>query len=331
MDHGFISSDVPPAVYAAAPHLLPATVRAAFEPCADLHSAQHYTRSLAHTHYENFSVVSVLLPRRLRQDFCNVYAFCRTADDLADEVNDRAKASEFLARFRQQTELCYQGVVTTPIFVALQKTIRRHNIPIDPFLDLIDAFEQDQRVDRYETFEQVVDYCRRSANPVGRLVLYMCGYRDEQRQLLSDQTCTALQLANFWQDVRRDLSDRNRIYLPLESRKRFGVSEKQIQEGRCDENYCKLIEFEVQRTEAMFARGDALLPSLRPAVKHQIALFGKGGRAVLAAIRRQNYDTLTRRPVLSKWQKGRLILSALAAYVRRKAHETSPLSARARA
>ena len=204
MDHGFISSDAPAAAYAAPASFVPPTVRSAFEPCNDLAAAEHYTRQLAHTHYENFSVVSVLLPRHLRQDFCNVYAFCRTADDLADEVNDRSKASELLARFRAATEACYQGVTSTAIFVALEGTIRRHDIPIDPFLDLIDAFEQDQRVDRYATFDEVVDYCRRSANPVGRLVLYMCGYRDSQRQRLSDQTCTALQLANFWQDVRRD-------------------------------------------------------------------------------------------------------------------------------
>jgi squalene synthase HpnC len=331
MDHGFISSDAPAAAYAAPSTLVPPTVRAAFEPCTDLAAAETYTRQLAHTHYENFSVVSVLLPRHLRQDFCNVYAFCRTADDLADEVNDRSRASELLARFRAATEACYRGETSTPIFVALEGTIRRHDIPIDPFLDLIDAFEQDQRVDRYATFEDVIDYCRRSANPVGRLVLYMCGYRDAQRQRLSDQTCTALQLANFWQDVRRDILDRNRIYLPLDSRQKFGVTEEQIREGRFDDNYRRLIEFEVERTEAMFARGDELLPLLRPAVRHQIALFGKGGRAVLRAIRRRNYDTLTSRPVLSKMQKGRLVLSALAAYVRRKAHETTPLVGRAQA
>jgi squalene synthase HpnC len=331
MDHGFISSDASTAACAAPLRVVPATVRSAFEPCADLVAAEQYTRQLAHSHYENFSVVSVLLPRHLRQDFCNVYAFCRTADDLADEVHDKAKASEFLARFRKHTQDCFDGVTSTPIFTALKGTIRKHNIPIDPFLDLIDAFEQDQRVDRYATFEQVVDYCRRSANPVGRLVLYMCGYRDAQRQRLSDQTCTALQLANFWQDVRRDLLDRNRIYLPLESRQRFGVTEDQIREGRFDENYRRLIEFEVERTETLFGRGDYLLPLLRPQVRHQVALFGKGGRAVLKAIRRQEYDTLTSRPVLSKLQKGRLVLSALAAYVRRKAHETSPLAGRARA
>src|SRR5207237_3914625 len=143
---------------------------------------------------ENFSVVSILLPKNLRQDFCNVYAFCRTADDLADEVADSARASDYLARFREQTRACYAGDASTIVFAALAGTIRRHRVPIAPFLDLIDAFEQDQRVNRYHTFEQLVDYCRRSADPVGRLVLYMCGYRDAERERLLDRTCAALQL-----------------------------------------------------------------------------------------------------------------------------------------
>jgi squalene synthase HpnC len=186
-------------------------------------------------------------------------------------------------------------------------------LPIEPFLDLIDAFEQDQRVLRYQSFDQLLDYCRRSANPVGRLVLYLCGYRDSQRQQLSDSTCTALQLANFWQDVRRDIVQRDRIYIPRESMDRFGVTEEQICRGACDGNFRNLMRFEVDRTAELFDRGAALLPLLRPAVRMQISLFDKGGRAVLASIRRQNYDTLSRRPALSRWQKSRLILSALTA------------------
>src|SRR5436305_1750216 len=200
-------------------------------------AAEAYTRRLAHSHYENFSVVSFLLPKHLRQDFCNVYAFCRIADDLGDEVGDRAQAAQYLARFREQLHACYEGKADTAVFVALRGTITRHDIPIKPFLDLIDAFEQDQRVDRYDTFEQLRDYCRRSADPVGRLVLYLCGYRDDQRQRLSDKTCTALQLANFWQDVRRDIDERDRIYLPRESMNQFGVTEQQIKAKHCDENY----------------------------------------------------------------------------------------------
>lgn len=315
MDHAFISSDAAASAWAARPGGVPATVRAAFAPVSSLAQAETYTRQLAHSHYENFSVISVLLPRHLRQDFCNVYAFCRTADDLGDEVGDRAKARQFLAEFREQTQDCFAGDSSTAIFVALKGTIARHGIPIEPFLDLIDAFEQDQRVDRYDTFEQLLDYCRRSADPVGRLVLYLCGYRDAERQRLSDATCTALQLANFWQDVRRDYVDRDRIYVPRQSMAVFGVTEEQIRDAHCTEHYRKMIRFEVDRTEALFQQGEALLPMLDRSVRGQIDLFAKGGRAILQAIRRQQYDTLTRRPQLSKWQKGRLVLSVLGIYL----------------
>jgi squalene synthase HpnC len=210
----------------------------------------------------------------------------------------------------------YAGAPRTIAFAALSETVAKYNIPIQPFLDLIDAFQQDQRMDRYDTFEQLCDYCRRSADPVGRLVLYMCGYRDDQRQRLSDRTCTALQLANFWQDVRRDLHDRDRIYLPKETMDRFGVSENQLRAGRVDDNYRRCIEFEVQRTAVMFDEGEKLLPLLNDSVRPQVALFGQGGRAILDAIRRRNFDTLSDRPTLSKWQKGQLMLAVLAARVR---------------
>ena len=306
------------------PPNLPPTVRAAFAPVADIPSAETYTRTLAQSHYENFSVVSALLPKQFRQDFCNIYAFCRTADDLGDEVPDRALALQYLAGFKQQTHACYANQSTSAVFVALRQTILKHDIPIQPFLDLIDAFEQDQRITRYQSFEQVLDYCRRSADPVGRLVLYICGHRDEQRQRLSDKTCSALQLANFWQDVRRDILERDRIYIPADSMQRFGVSEDQIKQGRCDDNYRRLIQFEVDRAEAMFVEGEQLLPLLRPSIRKHIALFGMGGRAILRAIRRQNYDTLSRRPTLSKPQKFRLMLTALSAYIRARFAGAAP-------
>jgi squalene synthase HpnC len=283
----------------------------------NLSAAQDQTRKLAQTHYENFSVVSLLLPRNLRQDFSNVYAFCRVADDLGDEVGDRQQSLRLLDDFRAQTLDCFAGPTKTPaktpVFIALRQTIDRHNLPPQPFLDLIDAFQQDQRITRYDDYPQLLDYCRRSANPVGRLVLYLCGYTDPQRQQLSDQTCTALQLANFWQDIRRDILDRDRIYIPRDSMSRFNVTEQQIIDGKCDDNFRALLRFEVDRTADLFERGAALLPLLRPSVRMQISLFGKGGRAVLSSIRRQNYDTLSSRPALSKWQKGKLIFSTLTA------------------
>jgi squalene synthase HpnC len=296
-------------------------VGAAFAPAVDLDEAEAFTRRLARGHYENFSVVTRLLPRSLRQDFCNIYAFCRLADDLADEPADGSKtlspiaALHNLDRFRDNLRSCYAGRADTAVFVALGRTVCSRDIPIDPFLDLISAFEQDQRVKRYDTIEQLLDYCRRSANPVGRLVLYLCNYRDEQRQRLSDYTCTALQLANFWQDVRRDLRDLGRVYVPRDSMELHGVTEDHLRRDRASDNFKRLIRAEVDRTEAMFAEGDALLPLLDGSVRRQVALFGAGGRAVLQAIRRQGYDTLSRRPVLSAGQKallaGRVVLCQL--------------------
>jgi len=292
---------------------LPPMVAEALAPARSIEQAQLFCRRLARSHYENFSVVSVLLPRRLRQDFCNVYAFCRTADDLGDEIPDPESATQELEHLRELTRQCFTGQSETTLFAALSSTINKHDIPIEPFLDLIDAFEQDQRVTRYETFDQLSDYCRRSANPVGRIVLYMCGCRDPKAQMYSDCICTALQLANFWQDVRRDFAVLDRIYIPLSQMQRFGVTEEQLREERVDDAYRDLIRFEVERAAELFDAGDALLPMLDPSVRGHIALFSKGGRAILQAIREQNYDTLTSRPSLSAWQKSRLVLSAVKA------------------
>jgi squalene synthase HpnC len=299
-----VVSNYPPVLEAPEAVKPSAAAEAAFAPASDAPAAEAFTRRLAHSHYENFSVVTRLLPRSLRQDFCNIYAFCRLADDLGDEGTSAGSAAlRHLDRFRDNLRACYDGRADTAVFLALRQTVGRHDIPIDPFLDLIDAFEQDQRVTRYDTFEDLLDYCRRSANPVGRLVLYVCGYRDERRQELSDFTCTALQLANFWQDVRRDLRDLGRIYLPRESMERFSVREEDLWRDSATEGVKALVRFEVDRAEALFARGDGLLPLLDGSVRRQVALFGAGGRAVLQAIRRQGYDTLRRRPVLSPLQK----------------------------
>jgi squalene synthase HpnC len=303
---------------------LPPMVAEALAPARGVEQAELYCRRLARSHYENFSVVSALLPKHLRQDFCNVYAFCRTADDLGDEIHDAEVATAQLANLRELTRRCYAGKSETTLFTALSSTIAKHQIPIEPFLDLIDAFEQDQRVTRYETFDQLLDYCTRSANPVGRIVLYMCGYRDALRHRLSDFTCSALQLANFWQDVRRDLVELDRIYVPQQSMRRFGITEEQLRDAinapdaarataDFKESYCKMIAFEVHRTEEMFEKGNELLELLDPSVRGHIGLFSKGGRAILQAIRDKGYDTLSSRPSLSGWQKSRLLISAVSA------------------
>src|SRR5215475_2755023 len=180
-----------------------------------------YTRWLATHHYENFHVVSFLLPKRLHQDFYNVYSFCRWADDLGDEIGDTQESLRLLAWWRAELQKMYAGEATHPVFVALQGTAQRCRLPMEPFDDLIKAFEQDQTVTRYRNFEELFQYCRYSANPVGRLVLGLCGYRDAERQALSDATCTALQLANHWQDVTVDLL-KDRVYLPLDLLERHG-------------------------------------------------------------------------------------------------------------
>src|SRR5271169_4642706 len=205
--------------------------------------AQAYTRWLATHHYENFAVVSWLLPKDLHQHFYNVYAYCRWSDDLGDEVADRARALQLLDAWEDELRLIYADGAgpAHPVLIALRETIRAKDIPLQPFRDLLRAFRQDQTVQRYATWDEVLDYCVYSANPVGRLVLYLCGYRDEARQKLSDATCTALQLANFWQDVSRDL-EKGRIYIPLDVAMKHGVTEHDILTRRFHEGYVHLMK-----------------------------------------------------------------------------------------
>lgn len=298
-----------------------------------LSAARRFTRRLATSHYENFTVVSFLLPRRLHQDFYNIYAYCRHADDLADEIPDISQARQALARLRAGVRNLYLNqspVVPLPpgdrdhptcdqrhppaeaaILTALGDTIRRHALPWQPLMDLISAFEQDRRINRYDTREQVLDYCTRSANPVGRLVLGLCGYHDEHRINLSNDICTALQLTNFWQDVRRDYVERNRIYVPREDMKQFGVTESDIASAHCTPAYRNLIRFQVDRAQELFDRGHALIRLIRAEVRADIALFSAGGQAILQRIRALDYDTLTTRPALGKVAKFTLILRAM--------------------
>src|SRR5712691_9150506 len=214
-------------------------------PGCSLADAEKYTRWLATHHYENFNVVSWLLPRHLHQHFYNLYAYCRWSDDLGDEISDPVLALKLLDDWEQELRNCYAGRPSHPVFVALGPTIQACEIPLEPFSDLLVAFRQDQTVHRYPDWNGVLAYCRYSANPVGRLVLYLCGYRDPERQQLSDATCTALQLANFWQDVSADY-DKGRIYLPLEDLKRFQVSEDDIEAQSNTAQFREMMRFEVQ-------------------------------------------------------------------------------------
>src|SRR5215471_1824952 len=214
------------------------------ETAPSLTEARAYCERLARSHYENFSVASWFLPRSLRQDFFNVYAYCRISDDLGDEVGDTNASLELLDQWQRELDACYVGNPRHPVFVALAETVRKFDIPKHEFSDLLIAFRQDQTVTRFETFSDVLGYCHYSANPVGHLVLYLCGYRDAERQQLSDFTCTALQLANFWQDVSVDYA-KGRIYLPLGSLVRFGVSEQEIADRRATPQFRELMKFEV--------------------------------------------------------------------------------------
>lgn len=279
-------------------------------PNSSLADSQKYTRWLATHHYENFTVVSWLLPRRLHQHFYNAYAYCRWADDIGDEIGDTTRSLELLGWWEEELRRCFEGRPSHPVFIALQPTIKECNIPMDPFRDLLVAFRQDQTVHRYANWDAVIGYCRYSANPVGRLVLYLCGYRDPERQQLSDATCTALQLANFWQDVARDL-DKNRIYIPLDALAAHGLSEEFLFARQFNMRYAELMKDLIARTRKLFADGMPLGKKLPPELKIDIELFSRGGLAVLNAIERSGYNTLEHRPALSRATQVRLLGRAL--------------------
>ena len=278
--------------------------------------AQRYTRWLATHHYENFNVVSWLLPRRLHQHFYNLYAYCRWSDDLGDEVADPARALQLLDAWEDELRLIDAhgrgSGPSHPVLIAIAETIREKNIPIQPFSDLLRAFRQDQTVQRYRTWEDVLDYCVYSANPVGRLVLYLCDYRDEARQKLSDQTCTALQLANFWQDVSRDL-EKGRIYIPLDVLAAHGLSEAEIINKRFDARYVALMKSLVARTRAIFQAGMPLAKTVEPFLRVDLEMFSRGGLAILDAIEASGYNTLEHRPALGKWTQIGLLARTLVA------------------
>ena len=267
-----------------------------------------YCRKVALGHYENFSVVSWLLPRVLRPHMYAVYAYCRGVDDLGDEAGGDRLA--LLDDWEAELRRCYDGTPRDIRFVALRETIQTFDIPPEPFQRLIEANRRDQTVSRYRTFAELQEYCTYSANPAGHLVLYLFGYRDDERRRLSDATCTALQLANFWQDVSRDL-EKGRIYIPLDDMERFGYSEAELLARRDNESFRRLIAFQVQRTRGLFREGLRLVPRVRGRLRLDLRLFSLGGLAALDAIERMDYDVLSRRPTVSKARKALLALRGL--------------------
>ncbi len=276
----------------------------------DRNQAQSYCSRLARSHYENFTVASLLLPRRLQPHFHSVYAYCRWADDLADETGGGPEALALLRWWREELQQCYDGQPRHPVMIALADTIHRFRIPAQPFLDLLFAFEQDQLVKSYQTFEQLLQYCKYSANPVGHLVLYLCDCFTPERAVLADQVCTGLQLANFWQDVARDL-DNGRVYLPEEDRIRFGYSDTDLHQRRFTRAFADLMAFEVARAREFFERGMALPDTLPADIRTDVELFIQGGIAILRKIERQGYNVWASRPVLAKWEKAAMLANAI--------------------
>lgn len=279
-------------------------------PAPSVSEARAYCRRLATGHYENFPVVSVLLPRELRQPFYDVYAFCRWADDLGDETGDPATALPLLEWWQAQLEACYAGEVRHPVFVALRQTILGYDLPRQPFADLISAFVQDQTVNEYETFTQLRDYCRRSADPVGRILLGLCRQATDENLVLSDSICTGLQLANFWQDVARD-RDIGRTYLPREDRECFGYTSEMLNARTTNPAFLELMRFEVDRARNYLQEGLPLIDRLPGRLRVDIDLFARGGLRILEKIEQIGYRVWETRPRLTKWDGATLAAQAV--------------------
>lgn len=297
------SAFLPPAAFVRSPQAL--------ERAYSAQDARAYTRWLAVHHYENFHVVSFLLPKRLHQDFYNVYAYCRWADDLGDEIGDAAESLRWLEWWRGELDAMYEGRARHPVFVALMPTVVAHAIPREPFAQLIQAFMQDQTITRYRDFEALFGYCRHSANPVGRLVLYLCGYADAERQRLSDATCTALQLANFWQDVTIDL-EKDRVYIPLDVIGRHGYTIEELFARRFTPAFREVMREIVERARRLFLEGRPLAGRVDRRLALDIDLFSRGGLRVLEKIEQQGFDVLHARPAVSKAERVGLLLQSLA-------------------
>ena len=297
-------------------------------PTIGLDDAYRFCAQSARSHYENFNVGGWITPRDKLPHVHAIYAWCRMVDDLGDEVNPEQEPTQSVSDGRidstvsqhrldrldwweSELDLVYSGQPTHPVNVAIQHTVARFEIPKDPFRRLIHANRLDQGAGRFATLNDVLDYCTYSANPVGHLYLYLFGYSDTERQRLADNTCTALQLTNFWQDVSRDYHERGRIYLPQQDMARFGATESDIASGHASNEFRALLSHECEYARQLFRDGAPLVDSLEPDARLPVALFTRGGVAILDAIHKQSYDVLTARPSLSKSKKARLLASAL--------------------
>ncbi|MGQ9896478.1 MAG: squalene synthase HpnC [Acidobacteriota bacterium] len=275
-----------------------------------LEAAYMYCRRVALGHYENFPVGSLVLPKTVRPHVYAIYAFARAADDFADEgTTPAAQRLANLSDWRCQLEACTVGRPKHPVFLALGHTIQTYNLPQKPFHDLLDAFELDVRRSRHATFEDLLDYSRCSANPIGQLMLLLFGYRDLVWHQMSDAICTALQLTNFWQDVAVDLRH-NRVYLPLEEMTKHGYSEAELQARRHTPAFVNLMESLATRTEALFERGRPLCGLVPGRFGFELRLVWLGGRHILQELRRLDFNVFEQRPTLDWRAKASLVIGA---------------------
>ena len=271
-----------------------------------LAEAQRHCRGMATGHYENFPVLSLAVPGNLRQDMANVYAFCRWADDLGDEIDSPQESMALLEWWQRELDACFQGEAWHPVFVALRETVRIRHLSQQPFNDLLSAFRQDQSKRSYETFAELQDYCRRSADPVGRIVLRLCGRDSAENIARSDAVCTGLQLINFWQDVARDF-DRGRVYLPAEDRRRFGYTDDDLQSRRTTPAFQKLMAFEVDRARNLLREGQPLADGMPGRLKIVIAMFALGGLRLCDHLAAMDYRVWDRRPTVGGGDAARIL------------------------
>jgi phytoene synthase len=268
---------------------------------------------LARSHYENFPVGSLLVPKRLRNHFYSIYSFARVADDFADEDYDKGYSEQdrldLLFQWRESLKQCVEGRASHPVFIALGETIKEFYLPVTLFEDLLSAFMQDVVTRRYQSFDQLKDYCRRSANPVGRLLLLLFGHRIEKLAEWSDSISTALQLANHWQDVSIDL-DKDRIYIPADDLSHFDLSEEDIKQRRLDERFRRLMKFEVERARSLLEEGKPLCAALKGRPGFELRAIWSAGERILDRIEKNRYDVFCGRPVITRADKLRIILKA---------------------
>lgn len=273
--------------------------------------AFQFCEHLARDHYENFPVASLMIPREKRPHVYAIYSFARIADDYADEPGlTPAERVNSIGEWEEQLIDAYRGHAHHPVFVALRETIDRFEIPADLFQSLLIAFRSDVTRHRYESFEEVLEYCENSANPIGRLMLLLFNYRSETTMEFSDSICTALQLTNFWQDVAVDLK-KDRVYIPMEDIREFGYSEEELLGFHCSQAFKDLMCYQVERTQQMFQEGKPLLSAIGSDLRMELKLTWKGGMRILKKIERQDYDVFARRPSLSLVDKTAILLSSL--------------------